>query len=202
MTYGEPVPGMPPTPPQPVGPAPQQNVVPRQHPGPAADWRRRGLFVVVAIALLLVGIVIAVSFLPRWWSQTVGDMSNHKFRWGVWWGLFFGFVSTFVPLLVARLAVNRAMRWSTRLWILVVALLLAAPNLMTLGIVVGGGSAAHAGQRTLDTAAPGFRGATLVAAIVGVVATLGLEVFFARHRRQRRELSQLRVEEKLRRLDG
>ena len=44
--------------------------------------------------------------------------------------------------------------------------------LMTLGIVLGVGSGAHAGERTLDVEAPAFRGATLAGAILaGLLAT-------------------------------
>src|SRR4051812_14589854 len=125
----------------------------------AADWKRRGVITVVAIVLLVIGYIVATSFLPRWWAQTVGGMADHTFHLGIAWGLFFGFVATFLPLLVARLTLTRAMQWGTRAWILLAALLLAAPNLMTLGIVVGSGNGAHAGERTMDTAAPGFRGA-------------------------------------------
>jgi hypothetical protein len=43
---------------------------------------------------------------------------------------------------------------------------------MTLGIVLGTGSGAHAGDRILDVEAPGFRGATLAGALIatGLVA--------------------------------
>ena len=57
------------------------------------------------------------------------------------------------------------------------AVILALPNLMTLGIVLGRGNAAHAGDRILDVEAPAFRGGTLAGALlagllVGFVAYL------------------------------
>ena len=60
---------------------------------------------------------------------------------------------------------------------IVLAIVLALPNLMTLGIVLGRGNAAHAGDRVLDVEAPAFRGGTLAEAIlaallVGFVAYL------------------------------
>ncbi len=55
-----------------------------------------------------------------------------------------------------------------------VALLLAAPNVLTASIVVGWGNAAHAGERTLDVEAPGFRWSTLLGALAA--ATLALFV--------------------------
>jgi hypothetical protein len=53
------------------------------------------------------------------------------------------------------------------------ALLLAIPNLLTLGIVLGVGNAAHAGDRILDVEAPAFRGASFAGALIAVgLATL------------------------------
>ena len=48
------------------------------------------------------------------------------------------------------------------------AVLLAIPNLLTLGIVLGVGNAAHAGDRILDVEAPAFRGASLAGALIAV----------------------------------
>lgn len=162
------------------------------------DWQRRFLIAGLAVAGLVVGYFIAVSFLPRWWSHVVGDISDGKFRWGVWWGLFFGFLFTLVPLFVARLAWRRGLTWRARGWWMLSALVLAGPNLMTLGIVTGTGGGAHAGERTLDTEAPGFRGATLSGVLVAAAVAVGIQVFLVRHGRQRKELSKLRVEDKLR----
>jgi hypothetical protein len=56
--------------------------------------------------------------------------------------------------------------------------------LMTLTIVLGASNAAHAGERVLDVDAPGFRGASLVGAIVA--AALFALVLFLRIRRRLR----------------
>lgn len=160
--------------------------------------KRRAILGVIAVVALLLAYVFATSFLPRWWAHRVGAMSNGTFRWGVWWGLVFGFLCTVVPVFVARQAVWRQIRWRTKGWILVAALLLAAPNLLTLGIVLGSGKAAHAGERTLDTDAPGFRGATLVGVVLGIALVIVVEVLLTKRRRHSRELTHLRVEKKIR----
>lgn len=161
-------------------------------------WPRRAIIALVVIALLIGGYFFATAFLPRWWAQRVADQADKAFRWGVWWGLVYGFLCTLVPILVARQAIYRQIRWRGKVAILVVALLLAMPNLMTLGIVLGSGNAAHAGQRILDVEAPGFRGATLAgviaAAVVGVVVEIALHV----RRRHRGELQRLRIEQQIR----
>ena len=66
---------------------------------------------------------------------------------------------------------------------LVVAIVLALPNLMTLGIVLGRGNAAHAGDRILDVEAPAFRGGTLGGALLAG-ALVGLIAWLAASRRR------------------
>ena len=85
-------------------------------------------------------------------------------------GLFYGFVFTVLPLLLIVWGIRRRRSGRMWLWILVGAGLLALPNLMTLGIMLGPGSGAHAGDRTLDVEAPGFRGATLGGVLLALAA--------------------------------
>ncbi len=75
-----------------------------------------------------------------------------------------------------------------------VAVLLALPNLLTLGIVVGSGKGSHAGQRTLDVDAPGFRGAVLAGVIAAVVVFVLWEYLRYSRRRARDQVQRLRVE--------
>jgi hypothetical protein len=121
---------------------------------------------VLGVATVVLLVVLAGAFLPRWWSHRVGDEVDESITRGILVGLFLGFVFTFFPLLVAWFGVRRIRSSRGRVVVVLVAALLAAPNLLTLGIVVGAGSGAHAGDRTLDVEAPGFRGACLVGALV------------------------------------
>jgi hypothetical protein len=100
-------------------------------------------------------------------------------------GLFYGFVFTVLPLLLIVWGIRRRRSGRMWLWILVGAGLLALPNLMTLGIVLGPGSGAHAGDRTLDVEAPGFRGATLGGALLALVA-IGFVWYLLSSRRRAR----------------
>ena len=72
--------------------------------------------------------------------------------------------------------------------------MLASPNLLTLGIVLGRGNAAHAGDRTLDVEAPGFRGAVLVGAMVAVGALIGMISLLRSRRRARQHAERLEAE--------
>ena len=155
---------------------------------PATDWRHRlfvwgGVTVAIVLALL-----IGAAFIPRWWAHRVGDQANESFAGGIMLGLFYGFIFTVLPLLLIVWGIRRRRSGKMWLWILVGAGLLALPNLFTLGIVLGPGSGAHAGDRTLDVEAPGFRGATLAGALLAVGAIAFVWYLLSSRRRARSRL--------------
>jgi hypothetical protein len=167
--------------PKPTGP----HAVEPTAAGGASNWRRR-LWVTAALVLVVVlGVLVASATVPRWWAQHVGDQVDGSITQGVLVGLFYGFLFTVLPLAILA----TVLLWRRRLkWIvagLFVALLLATPNLMTLGIVLGSGNAAHAGERILDVEAPAFRGASLVGAIAAVGLVLYVSYLVVSRRRAR-----------------
>lgn len=120
-----------------------------------------GVLVVLAIAVL-----IASATVPRWWAHRIGDQVDGSITQGTLLGLFYGFVFTLVPIALVVVILRWRRTWKTVVVALLVGILFALPNLMTLSIVVGRGNAAHAGDRTLDVDAPAFRGGTLAGAIL------------------------------------
>jgi hypothetical protein len=135
---------------------------------PRGDWKRKAIVTAVVVVAVLVGVLIASATIPRWWAHQIGDQVDESIVRGTLVGLFYGFLFTILPLLV----LGAILRWRRSLRALVVAgafaLLLAIPNLLTLGIVLGTGNAAHAGERTLDVRAPAFRGASLAGALLAI----------------------------------
>jgi hypothetical protein len=149
------------------------------------NWTRR-----LVVSLILVGIVlllglIASATIPRWWAQRIGDQVDGSIVTGTFVGLFYGFVFTLLPLLVLAAVLRWRRTWGALVAALVVAIILALPNLMTLGIVLGRGNAAHAGDRILDVEAPAFRGGTLGGALLAV-ALVALVAYLATGRRRDR----------------
>ena len=132
--------------------------------------------------------------MPRWWSHRIGDQVNGSIPAGITLGLVYGFLFAVLPLLVLFWAARKRRSWKAWLVFAAVAVFLALPNLFTLGIVVGRGNAAHAGERTLDVDAPGFRGGTLAGAILAVLFIAGVKYLLASRRRARREAERLRTE--------
>lgn len=148
------------------------------------NWSRRvvvGLVLVGAFSLLA---LLGAAFLPRWWAQRIGDQVQGSITTGAFVGLFYGFVFTLVPLAVLWLAFRILESWRFRAAAVVVALLLAAPNLLTLGIVLGTGNGAHAGDRILDVEAPAFRGGTLLGALLAVACLAGAWYVLRSRRRE------------------
>lgn len=162
------------------------------------EWRNRGLAVLIGLVLLVALYFIAAAFLPRWWAQRVGDQVHGSFSAGILWGLFYGIVFTFFPLLLAWQVRRRPLAWQVRIGMIVVALLLAIPNLLTLSIVVGVSRAASAGDRILDVDAPAFRGASLTGAIVGAVLVTASAVVGILLKRRGHEVHELRAQNKAR----
>lgn len=148
-------------------------------------WVRRGVYLLAAIVVAFVAWKMSSAFFPRWWAQRVADQSQGDFSQSVWWGLFYGFVFTLVPLLVLFQVRRRFLSWIGRGVVALVAVALAAPNWLTLAVVVGNSKAAHAGERIFDTEAPGFRNATLGGAIAGAVVAVALSggAMWLKHRK-------------------
>lgn len=170
---------------------------PVPHPQPPPDDGTSLRRPLIVLALVLGGIlivVIAATALPRWWAQRVGDQVDGDLTSGLVVGFMYGFLATLLPLLVLGVVV-RYLRRSWVAWLAggCLALLLAAPNLLTLWIVLGVGGGAHAGDRTLDVNAPWFRGGMLF----GVITALCLTAFVTYV-----VVSRRRAEERARRLEA
>jgi MFS family permease len=155
-------------------------------------WAKRALVIIVAVIALIGLGLLGASFLPRWWSHRVADQANGSFTGGILLGIFYGFVFTILPFAMLRFTFHKRRPWKTWGWMFCVAVLLATPNLLTLGIVLGSGKGAHAGDRTLDVDAPGFRGASLGGAIAAVVAFVLWEYLRYSRRHARAEVRRLR----------
>jgi hypothetical protein len=162
-------------------------------PAPSSPWRKRLVYAAGTVAAIVVFGWIGAAFVPRWWSHRVGDQVSGSIPAGITLGLVYGFLFTVLPLLVLIWAARRRRSWKAWLVFVAVALFLALPNLFTLGIVLGRGDAAHAGERTLDVEAPGFRGGTLAGGILAALFLAGVRYLLVSRRRARGELERIRT---------
>ena len=148
--------------------------------GGRRDFKRRAIAIVLVIVALVLLYFAGAAYIPRWWSHRIGDAASGAFSTGVLLGICFGIVFTILPLGLLWFTMRRSMRWKTRIVWLILAVILAAPNLMTLGVAIGTGGGAHAGQRTMDVQAPGFRGATAIGSLIAAAIFVALVIAFRR----------------------
>lgn len=133
------------------------------------------------------------AFIPRWWGQLIGRQVSGRISTGILLGLIYGFVFSFLPLIVLAQARHRAFKWPAKVIIVLIAAALTAPNLMTLGVAVGTGKAAQAGNRTMDVNAPGFRYSSVWGVVIGVIAAIVVVIVSILWDRRSEELKQLRA---------
>lgn len=157
----------------------------------AKGWARKGMFAIIGIAVLVAIYFILAALLPRWWSGFIGRQVDGRMTSGISTGLALGVLCTFIPIVCFALTVvNRGKLRNTLSWLFaIVGVVTAIPNLLTLTVVLGGGNGAHAGERILDVEAPGFRGATLIGALIAVVIAAVVIFYIARYRHRGKQLT-------------
>ena len=166
-------------------------------------WVKRIVLAIVVVGVAYVAYLLSAAFFPRWWAQRVADQVDGRFSAGVLWGLFYGFVFTFIPVLLLFQVRRSVFNWVGKAVVAAIALLLAAPNWLTLSVVAGNSNAAHAGERIMDVDAPAFRAATLIAAIVGIGLGVLVSGTSIAMKRRKNEVKRLRGErDELRRSRG
>lgn len=151
--------------------------------------------ILVSVTLVVLGLIIAINWLPRWWAQRVGDVVDGRMSTGFIAGLGIGLIFTAIPLLMLRrvFTFGNSSITARAIW-LILAALIALPNLTTLGISMGTGGAAHAGQRIMDVDAPGFRTGTAVGAIIAALLVIGFWIMMSNRRRRKKQLEGLKAE--------
>lgn len=81
-----------------------------QAPVPArkkGNWGAKIILILVALVFAVISYFALAAFLPRWWSQTIGQQVNGSISAGILAGMFYGFVFTFAATLVALIGLNR-----------------------------------------------------------------------------------------------
>ncbi|MFC8037750.1 hypothetical protein ACFUOZ_00155 [Paenarthrobacter sp. NPDC057355] len=160
--------------------------------GKKGNWGVKIILGGVALLVALAAYFILAAILPRWWSDVIAGQIRRDLGASVLVGMFYGFVFTFIPLLVAWQATRKALRWPWRIAIVLVAVAIATPNLLTAGIVFGSSESAHAGQRTLSVDAGFFTTWTAVSAIAAAVLFVTVTVLWALWRHRGKQMKALK----------
>lgn len=147
----------------------------QETPRKRGKWAARIILVAAALLVLVIAYFALAAILPVWWANVIRNQVQGDLGAGILAGMFYGFIFTLVPLMVAWQATRKSLAWGWKLAILLVAVALATPNLLTAGIMFGSSEAAHNGQRILGTEATWFALWTQVSAIAAaVVFVLGV----------------------------
>jgi hypothetical protein len=132
------------------------------------NWPARIILAVVAFLVVVIAYFALAAVLPVWWANVIRHQVQGNLGAGILVGMFYGFVFTFVPLLVAWQATRKAIRWPWKIALVLLAVVLATPNLLTAAIMISNSTAAHNGQRILGTEATWFPLWTQISAVAAV----------------------------------
>ncbi|MCP4086858.1 MAG: permease [Actinomycetia bacterium] len=141
--------------------------------------------VVLIVAAVAVTVAVGSAVIPRWWAQRIGGVVDGSLMMGSFVGLIIGLVFIILPLFVLILGWRYRDGLKRAVVFFAVACVLSLPNLATLRIVMGNGNGAHAGDRILDVEGPGFRGGSLIGAILGLLLFVGAGYLMTSRRRSR-----------------
>ncbi|MEV4954325.1 hypothetical protein [Paenarthrobacter nitroguajacolicus] len=159
------------------------------------NWGVKIILILVAVLVAVAAYFILGAILPRWWSDVIAGQIRRDLGASVLVGMFYGFVFTFIPLLIAWQATRKAVSWPWKIAIVLVAVAIATPNLLTAGIVFGSTESAHAGQRTLSVDAGFFTTWTAISAVAAVVVFIAVTILWALWRRRGKQMKVLKQAE-------
>lgn len=135
-----------------------------------------GLLVFLALGALF-GWLIAIWFGFRAWANWLGNRIDGNMVEGTLWGLCLGFFFSLIPLIVARQALRRRLSFVARMVILVIAVVVALPNIATLSIRFGTDKGSEIARNILQTDASGLITGTYIGMGFGVGVFLLLVVW-------------------------
>lgn len=145
---------------------------------PKPRWGLRLGLGAAALVLLAIVYIVVRLFLPVWWATRIGNQTQGSITSGILLGLIYGFVFTFVPLLIVWQARYKKVSWPWKTVIVLVAVLVAIPNLLTLSIYANSSSAAAKARTMIDTSATWFPSWSIGGAIAGVLLFVGIAAFW------------------------
>ncbi len=176
--------------------APDRSADSAPRPARRKNWGALILLAVVLIALLIAAFFILSAVIPVQWAHFVGGHVQGRVATGSWYGFLAGLTLTWLSLTIAWQA-RRRMSWAWRLVLIVLALLVSVPNLLTAAVAFGTTEAVHAAQRIIAVDATFFPSATgWGAAAAGVLFVVGAitGIMFRSRGRKLKELKKSQAE--------
>jgi hypothetical protein len=157
--------------------------------GKVLNWL---VLILVLAAAVVLAYGIAREFLPRRWAQEVVGVVDASRPRGLMYGFGVGLVFTLIPVLVLAQTRRRFLSWTGRAIVLVVAIILALPNWLTMAVAIGRSKSSVDGRILLDQSGPGFRDGSAAGAVIGALLGLIIVGFSMRLGQRRRQVAELR----------
>lgn len=157
-------------------------------------WGRRIGLGVAALALLAIVYLVVRLFLPVWWATRIGNQTQGSITSGIILGLVYGFIFTFIPLFIAWQARYKKVSWPWKAVIIVVAVLAATPNLLTLSIYANSSGAAAKARSMIDISATWFPSWSIGGAAAALILFVGIAAFWHLWRSRGKKMKALKSE--------
>lgn len=187
-----------------TAPRPEKSPPPADGAGPATQrkrlpvWLLRTIVAVVAIVVLVLAYYIASVTVPLAWATSVRDQTGGKLGNAIPLGMFYGFVFSFVPVTVAWQARRRRLNKWVRVVVLVVAVLLTLPNLLTLAVLYGTTASAVDARSIWTTGGANWFGTwSQIFMVAGVVCAVAVIFLSRAWIRRGRKIRQIKAAERL-----
>lgn len=161
------------------------------------NWGLRIGLGAIGLVLAAAAYFILSTVLPVSWATTIKNQANGDLGTGLLLGLFYGFVFTFIPLLVLWQARHKRVTWPWKAALLGAAILLAIPNILTLGIYTSNSASALRARNMIDNDATWFPGWSLGAAIGAAVIFVAFAILWEIWRARGKKLKEVKEARKL-----
>lgn len=159
-------------------------------------WGLRIGLGVAAVIILAIVYLVVLLFLPVWWATRVTNQTQGSVTSGIILGLTYGFVFTFVPLLIAWQARYKKVSWPWKAVIVVLAIIVAIPNLLTLSIYANSSGAAAKARSMIDISATWFPSWTMGGAAAALILFVGIATFWHLWHARGKKMKSLKTEMK------
>lgn len=161
-------------------------------------WLARTIIGAAAAIVLVIAYFIASVTVPLAWATSIRDQTGGKLGNAIPLGMFYGFVFSFVPVLVGWQSHHKRLNKGVRIALLVVAVLLTIPNLLTLAVLYGTtGSATDARSIWTTGGANWFGTWGQIFMVAGVVCAVAVIVLGRAWVRRGRKIRQIKAAERL-----
>ncbi|MFJ3958536.1 hypothetical protein [Arthrobacter sp. NPDC090010] len=170
---------------------------------PGARKSRTLMWVILGAALLVVLVIayfIAAAVVPVEWAKNIAGQAGPGSS-GVFLGLGYGFFLTFLSLWIAWQSTHRRISWPWKAVILLAAVAVSIPNLLTAAVSWGSSNSVHQAQRIIGTGPTWFPLWSGIGAISGAVIFVVALVLWKLWRRRGQQARLYRTVEKQRVLE-